>query len=341
VSVYSAREIHFDARGNSTMTKKRIAVPAALAAAALAATGVAAATKHAQSTQPAAADLTASSVSRSHTDTCTAVDGTYQQTTATYTGTAVSSDPRLNGTLEIRATSTVNTTTKLGWLDGTLRIRGTNAGATGTIRAAIANGAAVGSVVGEGSRPGAKLVASVSAAFAQDTGFTAGKLGSGSANGAGVLFSRGDCRKARHQHVVFIYRLHMTPSQVVPRVTGLRAEGNGNLTLDLTRDMTSGAVVSGNVVFYVNYRFPGAVTINALALHQGTRGANGPVVLDSAVGTVSDPDGHGNLTKVVSNAPASLLQALLTNPRGYYVDLTTSANTGGALRDQLGAPARR
>jgi hypothetical protein len=47
------------------------------------------------------------------------------------------------------------------------------------------------------------------------------------------------------------------------------------------------------------------------------------------------------VTKVVSNAPASLLQALLTNPRGYYVDLTTSANTGGALRDQLGTPARR
>jgi hypothetical protein len=323
------------------MINRRIAVPAALAAAALAATGVAAATRHAQSTQPAAADLTASSVSRSHTNTCTAVDGTYQQTTATYTGTATSSDPRLNGTLEIRATSIVNTTTKLGWLEGTLRIRGTSAGANGTIRAAIANGAAVGSVVGQGAQPGGKLVASISAAFAQDSGFTSGKLGSGTANGAGVLFSRGDCRNAKRQHAVYVFRLHMTPGQVVPRVTGLRAEGNGNLTLDLQRDVTSGAVVSGNVVFYVNYRFPGAVTITGFALHQGTRGTNGPVVLDSAVGTVTDPDGRGNVTKVVSNAPASLLQALLTNPRGYYVDLTTSANTGGALRDQLGNPARR
>jgi hypothetical protein len=44
---------------------------------------------------------------------------------------------------------------------------------------------------------------------------------------------------------------------------------------------------------------------------------------------------------MVSGASAALLQALLTNPHGYYVDVTTSANTGGALRDQLGSPDRR
>jgi hypothetical protein len=320
------------------MLKRRLAVPAALAAAAVAATGVAAATRHAQSTQPAAADLNATSVSRSHTDTCTASDGTYQQTTATYTGTASSSDARLNGTLEIRATSVVNTTTKLGWLEGTLRIRGSNAGATGTVRAAIANGTAVGSVVGEGQRPGAKLVASISAGFGQDAGFSSGKLGSGSASGAGVLFSRGDCRKAKRVHQISVFRLHLTPGQVVPRVTGLRADATGSLTLDVTRD-ANGAIASGKVVFYANYHFPGSVTVTGLALHQGARGTNGPVVLDSGVGTFTDADGRGNVTKVVDNAPVALLQALLAAPRGYDVDLSTSANTGGALRDQLEGPA--
>jgi len=324
------------------MSRRRIAVPAVLAASAIAATGVAAATRHAQSTQPAAADLTAASVSRSHTETCTASDGTYQQTTATYTGTATSSDARLNGTLEIRATSVVNTTTKLGWLQGTLRIRGTNAGAVGTVRGAIANGAVVGSVAGEGQRPGARLVASISAMFGQDTGFASGKLGSGSANGAGVLFSRGECRKTpgKPQHTLALFHLHLTPGQVVPKVEGLHAEATGNLTLDLTRDST-GAITGGNVVFYLNYRFPGSITITGFALHQGNRGANGPVVLDSAIGSVTDADGHGNLTKVVNGVPAALLQALLSGPRGYYVDVTTSTNTGGALRDQLEAPARR
>ncbi|MDP9261075.1 MAG: CHRD domain-containing protein [Actinomycetota bacterium] len=323
------------------MLRPRLAVPVVLVVAAVAAAGVAAATRHTQSTQAAAADFAAGSVSRSHTTTCTASDGTYQFTTATYTGTATSSDPRLNGTVEIRSSSVVNTTTKLGWLDGTLRIRGTNAGSKGRIHAAIANGAAVGSLVGEGTRPTAKLVASLSGAFTPATGFAAAsKIGSGSANGAGVLYTRGDCRKPKQGPSTAVFHLRLTPGEVVPHVAGLNAEGTGNLTLDLTRD-ASGNVTGGNVVFYVNYRFPGSVTITGLALHQGARGANGPVALDAAVGTITDTDGRGNLTKVVSGASATLLQALLTSPHGYYVDLTTSANTGGALRDQLGSPDRR
>ena len=321
------------------MLRPRIAVPVVLLAAVVAAAGVAAATRHSQSTQAAAADFNAGAVSRSHTETCAASDGTYQLTTATYTGTSTSSDARLSGAIVLRVSSVVNTTTKLGFLDGTLRVRGTNAGASGNIHAAIANDAAVGSAVGQATRPEAKLIASISAGFTPATGFTAGKLGSGSANGAGVLFSRGDCRRPKRLPSTAVFHLQLTPGEVVPRVRDLNAEANGNLTLDLTRD-ASGNVTGGNVVFYVNYRFPGSITLMGLALHQGARGSNGPVVLDAGIGTFTDTDGRGNLTKVVSGASASLLQALLSSPHGYYVDVTTSANPGGALRDQLGSSER-
>src|SRR5690348_5181715 len=130
------------------MLKPRFAVPAVLAAAAVAATGVAAATRHAQGTQAAAADFKALTVSRNHTETCTGADGAYQLTTATYKGTSTSSDPRLNGDLEIRGSSVVNTTTKLGWFTGSLRVRNaTSGGAAGDVRAAIANGGLVGSLL--------------------------------------------------------------------------------------------------------------------------------------------------------------------------------------------------
>ena len=155
-----------------------------------------------------------------------------------------------------------------------------------------------------------------------------------------MLYTRGDCRRAKPQPTNYVFKTHLTAGQVVPRVTNLNADATGSLTLNLTRD-AGGAITGGSVVFYENYRFPGAVTITGLALHQGARGSNGPVVLDAAVGTVSDADGHGNLTKVVTTAPASLLQALLTTPRAYYVDLSTSANTSGALRAQLESPERR
>ena len=320
------------------MVKPRIAVPVVLAVTAIAATSVAAAVRHTQSTQAAAADFTAGSVSRSHTATCVASDGTYQVTTALYQGTATSSDPRLNGNLDIRADSVVNTTTKLGWLNATLRVHGASAGAWGTVHAAIANGLAVGSVVGRGGSPDSKLVASFSAAFAPATGFTSGKLGSGSANGAGILFTRGECRRAKRQTSTAVFRLHLRPGEVVPRPSGLRAEGSGNLELN---GMGAEKLDSGNVVFYVNYRFPGAVTLTGLAVHQGARGSNGPVVLDAAIGSVTDSDGRGNLTKVIGGAAPALLEALLANPHGYYVDVSTSANTAGALRDQLESPQKR
>jgi hypothetical protein len=308
------------------MLKPRFAVPAMLVAAAVTAAGVAAATRHAQGTQAAGADFSASLVPTGHTRTCTGSDGTYQETAAIYRGSTTNGG--LNGALEIRAHSVVNTSTGLGWLEGRLRIRGTSTDATGTVRAAIANGAAVGSVVGKTDHPEGKLVASFSATFSQGGGFTSGKIGSGSANGAGVMFVRGDCRRTARQPFVAVFRLHLTPGEAVPPVAGLKAGAHGSLTLDLTQS---------SVVFNLDYSFPSSVTITGLAVHRAGRGANGGVVLDAAIGSVSDPDGHGLLTKQVNAVSSTLLQALLAGPRGYYVELTTSA---GSLRDQLRRPDR-
>ena len=101
-------------------------------------------------------------------------------------------------------------------------------------------------------------------------------------------------------------KLSLNTREVVPPVTGLRASGNGSLTFDVMRD-ASNNVTGGNVVFYVNYDFPGSVTITGLSLNQGAKGANGPVVIDAGTGTVTDTDGHGNLTKVVTGVSASVL----------------------------------
>ena len=138
----------------------------------------------------------------------------------------------------------------------------------------------------------------------------------------------------------FVSRLSLNTREVVPPVTGLRASGNGSLTFDVMRD-ASNNVTGGNVVFYVNYDFPGSVTITGVTLNQGAKGANGPVVVNADTGTLTDTDGHGNLTKVVTGVSASVLNAVLGNPHAYYVTLTTSANPNGALRDQLESPQRR
>ena len=146
-------------------------------------------------------------------------------------------------------------------------------------------------------------------------------------------------RKAgSHNGAVTVYKLLLQPKQEVPHVD-LHARGKGLLTLDVTRD-SSGAIVSGEVVFYVNYDFPGSVTITGLHVHQAPRGTNGPIVVNSGIATFTDADGDGNVTAVATGVSPTLLQAILSKPRDYYVNLHTSVNPGGAMRDQL-HPSKR
>ena len=142
-----------------------------------------------------------------------------------------------------------------------------------------------------------------------------------------------------------VFKLLLKPSQEVvePRIK-LKADAVGSVTFDLTRN-AAGAITSGEVIFYFNYKFPGPVAISGLHIHQGAKGTNGDVVVSSGAAEALDADGEGNLTKIVSGTPAILLtlQAILANPRGYYVNLhtTTPDHPGGALREQMHNPKKR
>jgi hypothetical protein len=162
----------------------------------------------------------------------------------------------------------------------------------------------------------------------------AGSGGPGRGNG------NGKGKKSQQSAAVTVFDLKLEPKQEVPRVTGLRASARGNVTLDVTRD-ASGAVTSGEVVFYVNYDFPGSVTITGLHVHQGAKGVNGPIVVDSGVASFTDADGEGNVTTVAMGVSPATLQAILSSPRDYYANLHTSVNPAGAIRDQLSHSNRK
>jgi len=141
-------------------------------------------------------------------------------------------------------------------------------------------------------------------------------------------------KKSQRNTAVTVFELKLEPKQEVPRIAGLRAVARGNVTLDVTRD-SAGAITSGEVVFYANYDFPGSVTIIGLHVHQGAKGVNGAIVVSSGIASFTDADGDGNVTTVVTGVAPATLQAILDSPRDYYVNLHTSVNPAGALRDQL------
>ena len=159
----------------------------------------------------------------------------------------------------------------------------------------------------------------------------AGRGGPGNDNGK---------KKGRAAAAVTVFDLRLEPKQEVPRIQGLRAHADGNLTLDVTRD-SSGAITSGKAVFYFNYDFPGSVTIAGLHVHQGAKKTNGSIVIDSGLASFTDADGDGNATAIVTSVTPAVLQAILDKPRDYYVNLHTSVNPNGAMRDQLETSKKR
>ena len=136
-----------------------------------------------------------------------------------------------------------------------------------------------------------------------------------------------------------VFKLHLKPSQEVPAIKGLKADAVGSVTFDLERSGTG--IASGEVIFYFNYSFPGSVTINGLHVHLGAKGTNGAVVITSNIAEFTDADGKGNITAVVTGTSTTLLQQILDKPRNYYVNLHTSVNPGGALREQMHNPKKR
>ena len=171
------------------MSKKRLVLLGLFLAAALAATGVAAARGRTTSVQAASATFAAVTVSHERQVTCSVTGGdTFQATRATYTGTAASADPRLAGALTIRAWSLVDTTNGVGHVYGVFHIKGVGTRAHGTLNAALADGKASGLARGFVRHHWGRIVASLGATFDPTAGFSTGSLG-GSTTGAGFVRS--------------------------------------------------------------------------------------------------------------------------------------------------------
>jgi len=149
-------------------------------------------------------------------------------------------------------------------------------------------------------------------------------------------FMRGQLQASR-----LVFRPIMSPSFEVPAIN-LDAEGAALVEVQVNRDPQTGAIVSGTVIFDVDYRFPSPVTITGLHIHSAAAGVNGPVVIDTGTSspfTVADVT-RGNIFRVVeipsTNATGiAALNGLFADPTQYYINMHTTANPGGIIRGQL------
>ena len=145
------------------------------------------------------------------------------------------------------------------------------------------------------------------------------------------------------------FTAQLSPANEVPPITNAdqSARGTGTFTLNLTRD-SNGTITdaSGTFVYSVS-GFPAGTTLRGTHIHEAGPGVAGSVVIDtglSAATAITLPD--GTLTnQTFSNRPlsnpstpaanAALAQKIIDNPNGYYFNVHSGANPGGAIRAQL------
>lgn len=147
---------------------------------------------------------------------------------------------------------------------------------------------------------------------------------------------RGQLRDTSHMS----FQQRLAPENEVPAVT-LAATGASRVDIWTLRDEQS-RVQAASVAFDVNHRFPGEVTFTGLHIHNGLAGTNGPVTVDSGLRTpgIVSASGFGNIYRqatVSTDAGLATVQTLTTDPAAGYVNLHTTVNPGGAVREQVGA----
>lgn len=134
----------------------------------------------------------------------------------------------------------------------------------------------------------------------------------------------------------------MTNEKEVPPVTNQPGNAVVTITASPTRD-DKGAITGGNVAFSMQYNFDSAITLTGLHIHEGADGVNGPVVINTGISAANNVvlasgKGSANFVVPVTTANATgALQRMIANPAGFYVNLHSTVNAGGVVRQQLSA----
>ncbi|HKQ76045.1 MAG TPA: CHRD domain-containing protein [Blastocatellia bacterium] len=118
------------------------------------------------------------------------------------------------------------------------------------------------------------------------------------------------------------------------------ATGAFQITVNVVRD-SAGAVATGSTINFLGIaNFPGGanITVNGLHIHEGAINANGPVVFNtglSGTNTLTLTGGVGLINLNSTSVDLAALGRMLAKPSGWYVNLHTSTNPGGAIRAQM------
>jgi len=132
---------------------------------------------------------------------------------------------------------------------------------------------------------------------------------------------------------------NLLPANEVPVIAGDEAGGSSKatLTFNLTKDY-DGAVTGASFDLDLTATgFPAGTTLTKAHIHAGSPGANGGIFVNAGLadGEVAFPSGTGSFSKKGITITVDQVNAILTNPSGFYFNIHTARNPDGVARGQL------
>ncbi|MBA2462417.1 MAG: hypothetical protein H0V45_11725 [Actinobacteria bacterium] len=163
---------------------------------ALVATGAAVANMKAGDVSQVSATLSAATVAHLQTRTITCEGQTIEISNGRYTGTSTSTTPDLAGPVELKVRSVYNTTKKLGWVEGHLKVRADDDRSNARFAAVNVDGKLDGWLTGKAGQRDGILLGSLTGSFTSAGGLTEGQLGAGTGANAAIIAKRIECKEA-------------------------------------------------------------------------------------------------------------------------------------------------
>ena len=137
-----------------------------------------------------------------------------------------------------------------------------------------------------------------------------------------------------------VFTATMSAANEAPPITNQEAGATGTATITLipTRDSTN-AVTGGRITMaFTVQNFPAGSFITLAHIHNGPAGVPGPVVVNTGLSLATGigmPIGSASFVSPEVTADAATVSGIMANPAGFYFNVHTTVNPGGAVRGQL------
>jgi hypothetical protein len=159
---------------------------------------------------------------------------------------------------------------------------------------------------------------------------------------AGCDDDNGNPNGPSNQPNTIVFTAALSAANEVPPVTNAdtNGRGTGTFTLNLTRDGAGTITGATGTFVYSLTGFPAGTNIILTHIHRGAAGINGGVIINTGLSAASPLTlADGTLTnQTFANRPVdpvSLAQEIIDNPAGFYFNVHSTLNPGGAVRAQL------